>query len=153
MQIPSAPDATSRSTTDLGPTSADNEPTATATTSEILELTDLCRIESDMACDLLFHFTDHNSDAEAIAIDCGGRGAATNTFCTAGVEPDSPHGWFSADSMALGEIVGACQNGDMLACDFLFVRSPVDSQFESIGLTCGGRVPVATPNCRTARPS
>ena len=105
-----------------------------------------------MACDILFHFTDHNSDAEAVALDCGGRGPVAETFCTPGVEADSPNVWFTEDSSAVGEIVGACQDGDMIACDFLFVRSPIDSDFEKIGLTCGGRTPVSNPNCRTEFP-
>ncbi len=36
-----------------------------------------------------------------------------------------------------------CYDGDMGACDELFLRSPVDSAYESYGGTCAGRQPEA----------
>lgn len=119
---------------------------------DIPGLITLCQQDSDLACDILFHYTDHESDAEAVALACGGRSPATNSFCTAGVDADPPNVWFATDSLALGEIVGACQDGDMVACDFLFVRSPTGSTYERIGLTCGDRTPVASPDCRRGLP-
>jgi hypothetical protein len=37
----------------------------------------------------------------------------------------------------------------MTACDFLYYRSPIGSQLEEIGSTCGGRINVALPDCRS----
>lgn len=115
----------------------------------ITELTALCVDSSDMACDMLYHASDHNSDAEAIALGCGGRGESVDLFCTEGIVADSPNAWFSGDTPAVSTVVGMCLDGDMIACDFLFVRSAVGSRFEQVGLTCGNRVPVSNPNCRS----
>jgi len=47
------------------------------------------------------------------------------------------------DDSALPSLAQRCFDGDMGACDELFRLSPVGSEYESYGNTCGGRVPVA----------
>jgi len=47
------------------------------------------------------------------------------------------------DDSALNSLAQSCFDGDMGACDELFRVSPVGSEYESYGNTCGGRVPVA----------
>lgn len=38
----------------------------------------------------------------------------------------------------------ACEQGDWLACDDLYLDSPVESEYEWFGATCGGVVPEPT---------
>jgi hypothetical protein len=40
------------------------------------------------------------------------------------------------------DLIVACEDGDLAACDELFRVTPVGSPEEEIGLTCGGRVPL-----------
>ena len=35
--------------------------------------------------------------------------------------------------------VEACEDGDMAVCDQLFLETPIDSEAETVGATCGGR--------------
>ena len=53
----------------------------------------------------------------------------------------SPEG-LGADP-ALDSLAEQCFEGDMAACDDLFVESPFDSDYEAYGNTCGQRVPEA----------
>jgi len=48
-----------------------------------------------------------------------------------------------------------CFDGDLEACDDLFIESPIDSDYETYGNTCGDRVPeeeVAGRLCTTIFP-
>ena len=112
-------------------------------------LTD-CDAGSDLACDVLFQLSDFNSPEEAAAMTCAGRSTDARAFCTDGIEPETGQLFFDIDSEGLDAIVTLCEDdGDLTACDFLYFRSPVESEFEEIGATCGGRVAVAVPDCRT----
>jgi S1-C subfamily serine protease len=55
-------------------------------------------------------------------------------------EPDwdvtGPDGY--GDDPELDELYEACGDGDMVACDDLYVQSPYGSDYESFGSTCGG---------------
>jgi hypothetical protein len=51
------------------------------------------------------------------------------------------------------DLADDCYQGDMRSCDELFNLSPVGSDYEEYGDTCGGRWPVsARPNCQTVIP-
>ena len=109
-----------------------------------------CQAGSDQACDILYQVTTDGSAEEAVAIDCGGRGEAIETlFCTAGVRGAIGSLYFDEESKALPGIADDCESGDMTACDFLFFRSPVGSEYEAMGNTCAGLIEVALPDCRT----
>lgn len=117
--------------------------------------------EGDMdACDELFSITDVDSDLEAYSQTCGGRieqvdgapGCADRFGGGADVEAGDPQapGNLSddpelADSSA-GEIAqfeslaDDCFEGDLAACDNLFFQTPLGSDFEAYGTTCGGRL-------------
>jgi hypothetical protein len=43
-------------------------------------------------------------------------------------------------------LIADCEGGDMAACDELYRTTPVDSEEERIGATCGGRSPDPIPN-------
>lgn len=126
---------------------------------QIASLQDSCERGDNRACDVLFMLTDFGSDAELIAVTCGGREPSPQTFCTSGIaglvdetdtETELDLYVFNPESEGLDTVVTACEDdGDMTACDFLYFRSPADSDLEVIGGTCGGRLEVAVPDCRT----
>lgn len=109
-----------------------------------------CRGGSDLACDVLFTITDRDSEAEALARTCGGRSDVEVRFCTPDIDPFEDRVWFDADSPGLPDVVDDCETGDLISCDFLYFRSEVGSSYEEIGNSCGGRVAIAIPDCRTA---
>jgi len=108
-----------------------------------------CESGSDMACDILFEISGFDSPEEATALACGGRSDGTAIFCTPGINAIAGELVFDPASEGLDEIVTLCRGGDYTACDFLYFRSPFESEFEEIGGTCGDRVQVAVPDCRT----
>jgi len=44
------------------------------------------------------------------------------------------------DDAALNQLAQSCFDGDMSACDSLYLQSPLDSEQETYGNTCGGRI-------------
>jgi hypothetical protein len=58
---------------------------------------------------------------------------------------DSPEGL--GDDPALDELAQQCHDGDMQACDDLYLQSDFDSEYEDYGNTCGGRFPDNTDYC------
>ena len=110
-----------------------------------------CESGSDLACDILFQLSDFDSEEEVAATTCGGRSDITVVFCTPDVNAEGQTSVFDITSDGLDAVVIACTDGsDMTACDFLYFRSPIGSELEAIGATCGDRVEVAVPDCRTA---
>ena len=106
--------------------------------------------EGDLfACDTLFLRSEVGGDLEAYSQTCGGRierqdGApgCADRFDTVAPEAEAP-GDLGADA-DLDALATACFEGDAGACDDLYLRSPVDSAYESYGATCGGRLALAT---------
>lgn len=109
-----------------------------------------CEDGSDMACDILYSTSPVDSPAEEVALTCGGRSDEFVRFCTEGIDSAFGNVWFAESSPGLPAALASCEDGDMTACDFLYFRSAVGSDFEEIGNTCGGRTVVALPDCRTA---
>ncbi len=50
----------------------------------------------------------------------------------------NPVGSYGSDN-SLDELWNSCQRGDMVACDDLYFSSPVGSEYESFGGSCGNR--------------
>ena len=109
-----------------------------------------CEDGSNLACDVLFQLSDFDTEEEAVALSCGGRSDTATLFCTEGIDAATEEFFFDPDSSGVSDIVDQCvEFADMTACDFLFFRSPIGSDLEALGGTCGGRVEVAVPDCRT----
>jgi hypothetical protein len=109
-----------------------------------------CEDGNDLACDILYRISPFDSAEEDAAVTCGGRADVAVTFCTAGIDAGEDELVFDPNSAGLERVIEACQvDGNMTACDFLYYRSPIDSEFQEIGGTCGGRVNVAVPDCRS----
>lgn len=104
------------------------------------------------ACDELFRITDVGGALESYAQTCGGRideveGAPECETRFPG--PPQPPGDLTDDpeladtSQAqiaeFEDLADECFDGDFEACDDLFLQTPIDSEFEDYGRSCGGR--------------
>ncbi|MBL8776245.1 MAG: hypothetical protein JNK12_09950 [Acidimicrobiales bacterium] len=63
-------------------------------------------------------------------------------------EGEDPSGLLGEDPR-LDELAQACFEGDLFACDTLFLRTEVDSELEAYSQTCGGRIErqAGAPGC------
>lgn len=110
---------------------------------------DDCADGNMRACDLLYFQVSTGSAYEAHAETCGGADPDPSTFCSPDTDVDG--NWMlQPDSTAALNLVADCDSGDFTACDLLYQISPVGSDLENWGVTCGERVPeAALPDCRT----
>lgn len=69
--------------------------------------------------------------------------SATVTEATA---PEQPIDAYGSDA-TLDGLWDACDAGDAAACDELYLRSPIGSEYEDFGETCGGRSESVTELC------
>jgi hypothetical protein len=96
---------------------------------EIAEYRADCEAGDMGACDDLYYASGIGSDDEDFGATCGG----TADGSTAGMCSFSP---LTAEEIA--QVRADCEAGDMVACDELFYASPVGSDDEDFGATCGG---------------
>ena len=119
---------------------------------ELDELYDGCAAGDQRQCDVLYFESAIDSEYQMLGASCGVPDAQTTEYCTEGLIT-APDGFADLSSPGLPILVTDCENGDMLACDLLFLATPFDSDFADIGNTCAGRIVVgAVPNCRTRFP-
>jgi hypothetical protein len=57
---------------------------------------------------------------------------------------EQPDVYTFGDDNELDRLWRACERGDWLSCDDLYFESPVDSEYEWFGASCGGIVPNPT---------
>jgi hypothetical protein len=69
---------------------------------------------------------------ETCEIDMGAMGGGTDSFGSGESYGDDPE---------LDALWDACEEGDGEACDDLFFQSPIGSEYEEYGTTCGNRFP------------
>lgn len=91
-------------------------------------LWDDCEFGELLACDRLAEMSFRGTPYREFAVSCGNRR-----------EPGAPCAFTVGDSPELDELWFACDEGDMGACDVLYQESPVDSEYEAFGFTCGYR--------------
>ena len=109
-------------------------------------LWDACAGGDMAACDQLYMDSPLGSEYEEFGDTCGGTQAG-GSFCDAAATEESPApltGGTYGDDPALDALWDGCEAGDMAACDTLFMDSPIDSEYESFGDTCGGRQEAGT---------
>jgi hypothetical protein len=92
------------------------------------ELAEQCAAGEMLACDRLAETAGPDGQFADFAATCGDRR-----------EPGPPCAFTLGDSFFLDELWGACDDGDMNACDTLFYEAPGDSEYEAFGDTCGYR--------------
>lgn len=91
-------------------------------------------------CDQLYFDSPVDSAYEHFGDTCGDRNPPAG-LCTE-VQGGLGQGEYGSDT-ALDALYGACAAGDFAACDELYVESPLDSEYEHFGDTCGDRNPPA----------
>lgn len=105
------------------------------------DLYDKCNSGDNDACDDLYLSSPAGSEYEDFGNTCGGRGLpAGQAVCDSGAElptASTGGGTYGSDP-ALDILYDCCEAGNMLSCDELFFKAPLDSEYEEVGLTCGG---------------
>lgn len=116
---------------------------------ELDVLADECFAARMSSCDELYASTDRGSVYETYAQTCGGRlleivervqpscDLRFNDPVTATLV--APPGEPLGDRPELDDMVFACAEGQMRACDELFARSDLNTDYENYGASCGGR--------------
>jgi hypothetical protein len=138
------------------------QPTGLGTDASMDALAQSC-FDGDMqACDDLYYGSPIGSAYESYAETCAGRSAPIPGLCVATFAPDStsttsptlqpapaptqePTGLGTDASM--DALAQSCFDGDMQACDELYVTSPIGSAYESFGETCAGRTEPIPGSC------
>ncbi len=96
-------------------------------------LWDDCAAGDMTACDALYQESPAGSEYEQFGDTCGGT-TAGGTWC---VENDPGTAGSVCGDPALDSLYSACNLGDWASCDDLYRQSPVDSDCEAFGDTCG----------------
>ena len=113
-------------------------------------LYDGCESGDMRLCDILFWNAAPDSDYYNLTYECAGHTPATETSCSPEGEVDMATMLAPPDSLYPQQLSDECIAGDMAACDLLFYITPLDSDFNDTGYTCGNRIGIgAIPDCRT----
>ena len=97
-----------------------------------------CADGDDQACDDLYWESPYDSEYLDFASTCGGRDCEIPILSGAMSYGEDPY---------LDDLYDSCADGDDWACQLLWEESPIDSEYESFALTCGGRdCEIETPN-------
>ena len=82
----------------------------------------------------------------ALALTCAAEADVLQDLMD-GVEDVISSGGNYGDDPYLDSLYNQCADGDDWACQLLWEESPIDSEYESFALTCGGRdCEIETPN-------
>lgn len=96
-------------------------------------LWDACEGGDEPACDQLYLDSASGSEYEAFGLDCGGRGRPDGmSRC------DPTYGTYGTDA-DLDALYDLCAGGANYACDDLWRKSPVNSEYETFAAECAGR--------------
>ncbi|MBK9179162.1 MAG: hypothetical protein IPM45_06225 [Acidimicrobiales bacterium] len=101
-------------------------------------LWDACSGGDMGACDQLYYDSPSGSEYETYGAMCGLT--ASGSWMAGGCASGSSGGggaYTYGDDAYLDGLWDACSGGDMEACDQLYYESPVDSEYETFGATCG----------------
>ena len=93
------------------------------------ELGERCGGGDYYACDVLYQASDVGSEFESFGDSCGGRGVPDEAFCAVAY----------GLTIDLGAMQDDCADGDMFACDMLYIYSEFGSIEEAFGDNCAGR--------------
>jgi len=100
-------------------------------------LWDACELGDGEACDELYFVSPVDSGYEEFGDTCGFRFEPDTVLC-ADELTSSIGGTAYGDDPVLDGLHDACGAGDMASCDTLYLDSPIDSEYETFGSTCGG---------------
>lgn len=91
-----------------------------------------CEMGDWAACDTLYIEAPVGSDYEEFGATCGGITDGSR-WCTDEFSASASYG----DDAYLDGLWDACEAGDWAACDALYSESPLGSEYEAFGETCG----------------
>lgn len=104
--------------------------------------------DGDLAsCDDLFLASPMGSEYEAFGATCGSIGEPAGGTCAQQppVDEDGPQGF--GDHAGFDALFAACAQDVYDACDDLWAMSPIGSDYEAFGSTCGQQIDAATGGC------
>ncbi len=112
-------------------------------------LWDDCEAGDGEACDTLYFTSPVGSEYETFGSTCGNRfeDSGVGRACESELTGDGSSGSGGAtadgdargDDPALDALWDDCEAGDGEACDTLYLTSPIFSEYETFGSTCGNR--------------
>lgn len=143
---PPSPDPTSPATDPTTPESTPTEVVSAAegeygSDPELDSLWDQCEAGEYTACDDLYLAAAYGSAYAEFANTCGETTRSHYGGCAA----------ITTNVIAYAAYRQACEAGDMISCDRLYVNAQVGSEDETVGATCGGTVETSSfGNCATA---
>jgi hypothetical protein len=115
---------------------------------ELDALWDACEAGDGEACDDLFWQSPVDSEYEAFGNTCGELFSEEDAPFSCAEEmgggssgSGSDDAFTYGDDPALDALWDACEGGDPEACDDLYADSPLGSEYEDFGFSCGNRVP------------
>jgi S1-C subfamily serine protease len=112
------------------------------------ELWDACAAGDMAACDELYWITPVGSAYEAFGSTCGEQSGETFGGCDSATAPATDAYSYGDDSYFDG-LWDLCSGGDLDACDDLYMQSPLYSDYEWFGTTCGERRGPTYGGCAT----
>ena len=104
------------------------------------QLWDECALGDFVSCDDLYLESPAESEYEQFGDTCGGRNDPSG-YCEdlyGGSSSSAVYGEYGSDSY-LDRLWDECSAGDFISCDDLYDESPVGSEYEYFGDTCGYR--------------
>lgn len=110
-------------------------------------LWDACDAGDLDACDELYLLAPYGSDYEAFGTSCGRRRSPMHGTCSWEIEDPGAGPDAQRSEPDLSWLRTACESGDLSSCDDLFWFSPVGSDDEAFGSTCGNRREPTSGNC------
>src|SRR5262245_11831226 len=137
---------TTEDTTDTTGGGSDGKPFTYGDDPDFDALWDACDEGNGAACDELFWTSPSDSDYEHFGNTCGERFSEDEVPFSCEdelggekIDESTTDGSSYGDDPALDALWDACDGGDGQACDDLYWQSPVGSEYEAFGNTCGER--------------
>jgi S1-C subfamily serine protease len=115
------------------------EPDSYGDDADLDRLWDLCADGDMTACDELYWNSGFDTRYEDYGSTCGDRQAPTAGDCDVEASSLPEYGTNADPDPSLAGLRSACGAGDWHACDELYWDSPLDSDDETYGATCGNR--------------
>lgn len=109
------------------------------------DLWDRCKAGVLADCDELYFASPSGSEYERFGASCGNREGSPGLCAPRGDDPRELEGGFGSDP-ELDLLWLECDEGNMFACDDLFLESPPGTAYEEFGASCGNRG-LATGDC------
>lgn len=118
---------------------------AYGTDADLDALWDVCAEGRYWACDQLYELSAAGTDYESFGARCGEADVDTEEYCVDVFGAIVPYEF--GDDPLLDEAWSACDGGDAVGCDRLYLIAPLDTRYEEFGASCGDRFVGAEEFC------